>query len=190
MLKFLLLLAPVTLAADPFTFGEAQSLLQTNCQKCHSGKGALGGFDMTQFPDEQSVTARSKLWGRVANRVREGDMPPPGSLAVSMADREKFSNWVTTKLHVAACADGITPPPFPLRRLNRSEYTATVRDLLNIPVNAGRNLPADGAGGEGFDNAAETLFLSPIHAEKYLEAAKIALTGLLLWRLVISIPFH
>ena len=33
-------------------------------------------------------------------------------------------------------------------------------------------LPADGAGGEGFDNAAETLFLSPIHAEKYLDAAK------------------
>jgi len=36
-------------------------------------------------------------------------------------------------------------------------------------------LPADGAGGEGFDNAAETLFLSPIHAEKYLAAAKEAL---------------
>jgi len=175
MLKFLFLLAPVALAADPFTFGEAQSLLRANCQKCHSGKGAVGGLDLTQFPDEQSVIARAKLWNRVASRVREGDMPPPGSPPVSMVDREKFSNWVTTKLHAAACADGITPPPFPLRRLNRNEYTATVRDLLNIPVNAGRNLPADGAGGEGFDNAAETLFLSPIHAEKYLEAAKIAL---------------
>ena len=41
--------------------------------------------------------------------------------------------------------------------------------------NAGHGLPADGGGGEGFDNAAETLFLSPIHAEKYLEAAKLAL---------------
>jgi Protein of unknown function (DUF1587)./Protein of unknown function (DUF1592)./Protein of unknown function (DUF1595)./Protein of unknown function (DUF1588)./Protein of unknown function (DUF1585). len=39
----------------------------------------------------------------------------------------------------------------------------------------GRALPADGAGGEGFDNAAETLFLSPIHAEKYLDAARLAL---------------
>src|SRR3979409_1684266 len=47
-----------------------------------------------------------------------------------------------------------------------------MRQLLNVQFNAGRSLPEDGAGGEGFDNAAETLFLSPILAEKYLEAAK------------------
>jgi hypothetical protein len=62
-----------------------------------------------------------------------------------------------------------------VRRLNRDEYSATVRDLLSINMDVGQPLPADGAGGEGFDNAAETLFLSPIHAEKYLEAAKLAL---------------
>jgi hypothetical protein len=38
-----------------------------------------------------------------------------------------------------------------------------------------QTLPDDGAGGEGFDNAAETLFLSPLHAEKYVEAAREAL---------------
>jgi hypothetical protein len=42
-------------------------------------------------------------------------------------------------------------------------------------VDIGATLPADSAGGEGFDNAAETLFLSPIYAEKYLDAAKLAL---------------
>jgi hypothetical protein len=50
-----------------------------------------------------------------------------------------------------------------------------MRDLLGITFDAGAELPGDGAGGEGFDNAAETLFLSPIHAEKYLEAAERAL---------------
>jgi hypothetical protein len=175
MLRFLLLLAPAVLGAQTFTFADTQKVLQGRCQKCHSGTAAVGGFNMAQFPTEKSVVDRAKLWARVANRVREGDMPPPGSPALTMAERERVSGWITTTLHTAACADGITPPSFPLRRLNRSEYTATVRDLLNIPVNAGRNLPADGAGGEGFDNAAETLFLSPIHAEKYLEAAKIAI---------------
>src|SRR4249920_3392237 len=62
-----------------------------------------------------------------------------------------------------------------MRRLSRDEYGATVRDLLNVHFNAGHGLPADGAGGEGFDNASETLFLSPIHAEKYLDAAAEAL---------------
>ena len=175
MLKFLLLLAPAALAADPFTFAEAQGLLRTHCAKCHGGKVALGGFNFAQFPDEASLLTRSKVWARAGNLIREGEMPPPGNPALSLEDRDRFSTWLATTLHQAACADGITPPAFPLRRLNRNEYTATVRDLLNIPVNAGRNLPIDGAGGEGFDNAAETLFLSPIHAEKYLEAAKIAL---------------
>ncbi|MGI9474636.1 MAG: DUF1592 domain-containing protein, partial [Rubripirellula sp.] len=62
-----------------------------------------------------------------------------------------------------------------IRRMNRTEYANTVRDLLGIHINAGHALPDDGAGGEGFDNAAETLFMSPIYAEKYLEAARTAI---------------
>ena len=66
-------------------------------------------------------------------------------------------------------------PQARLRRLNRDEYANTIRDLLNIHINVADVLPADGAGGEGFDNAGETLFLSPIHAEKYLQAANLAM---------------
>ena len=61
-----------------------------------------------------------------------------------------------------------------LRRLNRAEYSASVRDLLDIHFDAGEALPSDGSGGEGFDNASETLFISPIHAEKYMDAARVA----------------
>src|SRR5262249_50765304 len=64
--------------------------------------------------------------------------------------------------------------PAPIRRLNRDEYTATINDLLDLHLDIGHALPADGAGGEGFDNAAETLFLSPLHSEKYMQAAKLA----------------
>jgi len=63
----------------------------------------------------------------------------------------------------------------PLRRLNRDEYSATLRDLLDMHLDIGRFLPADGAGGEGFDNAAETLFLSPLLVEKYVDAATFAM---------------
>ena len=59
----------------------------------------------------------------------------------------------------------MTPGPAPVRRLNRTQYASTIRDLLNLHVDVSGALPADEAGGEGFDNAAETLFLSPIHAE-------------------------
>lgn len=102
-------------------------------------------------------------------------MPPKGLPSPNFNEREKFITWLDGALKTAACAGGIQPGPYPLRRLNRDEYGATIRDLLNIHVNAAHSLPSDGAGGEGFDNAAETLFISPIHAEKYLAAAKEAL---------------
>jgi hypothetical protein len=138
-------------------------MLKTYCAKCHRRKAA--GFDVE----------KQQTWLKAGRRMLDGEMPPKGSPAPALADRERLAAWVDAALKAAACADGIQPRPMPVRRLNRNEYTATVRDLLNIQVNAGHALPADGAGGEGFDNASETLFLSPIHAEKYLEAAKEAL---------------
>ena len=102
-------------------------------------------------------------------------MPPKGAPAPSVDQREQFTALGRrTALRAEACAAGVTPGPAPIRRLNRDEYTATVRDLLDIHMDIGRALPADGAGGEGFDNAAETLFLSPLHSEKYMEVAKFA----------------
>lgn len=93
----------------------------------------------------------------------------------SVPDRSAFVAAIEDALHRAACADGAAPGPAMLRRLNRAEYSASVRDLLDIHFDAGQALPDDGAGGEGFDNAAETLFISPIHAEKYLDSARAAL---------------
>jgi hypothetical protein len=116
---------------------------------------------------------RLQIWNRAALRVFNGEMPPGKPLPIDQ--RELFANWVRDKIRVEACAVNAALPPTPARRLSRTQYTSTIRDLLNLHVDVGTTLPADSAGGEGFDNAAETLFVSPIHAEKYLEAARIAL---------------
>ena len=49
-----------------------------------------------------------------------------------------------------------------IRRLNRFEYNNTVRDLFDVAVKPADTFPADGAGGGGFDNNADTLFIPPI----------------------------
>jgi hypothetical protein len=163
--------------ASPTTasFDSVQSMLKTYCVGCHQGKTAAAKVDLTAYLTPDSVVKARPTWSRVLARVRGSDMPPKGSPAPGLEEREKFVSWVDGALRQAACAEGPVPGPSPIRRLNRDEYSATIRDLLNIQVSAGHALPADGAGGEGFDNAAETLFLSPIHAEKYLEAARLAL---------------
>ncbi len=156
-------------------FEATQKFLVTYCKNCHSGKSAVGGFRLEKVSDMASFSADPHAWTRLALRVRNGEMPPKGLPAPALNAREEFAAYVDQTLRTTACAAGITAGPSPLRRLNRDEYTATVQDLLDIHLDIGHALPIDGAGGEGFDNAAETLFLSPLHSEKYMETAKLAM---------------
>jgi hypothetical protein len=57
-----------------------------------------------------------------------------------------------------------------LHRLNRTEYSNAVRDLLGLEIDAARFLPSDDSS-HGFDNMAGTLTMSPALMEAYLSAA-------------------
>lgn len=160
--------------AQPFSPADANKFMRTYCQGCHQGKNPAGDLDTTKYNTKESFLERPDQWTSIINRVKNHEMPPKGVKPPPDELREQFSDWAHGSLRVAACAEGIRPGPAPIRRLNKNEYRLTVRDLLGIYIDVSADLPADGAGGEGFDNAAETLFLSPIHAEKYLEAARIA----------------
>ena len=170
---FLFTVISLVLPAQPFA--QTQGFLKGYCVACHQGAKPSGGFNAAKLTTLQTMMEEPRKWSRMLARVRDNEMPPKGAPTPSMEKREAFTAYVEETMKTAACADGIAPRPALLRRLNRAEYSSTVRDLLNIHINAGRGLPADGAGGEGFDNAAETLFLSPMHAEKYLDAAREAL---------------
>ncbi len=177
LIPLLLAFCPAGIAAEPgsLTFPEAQAFLKTYCEACHRGKTATGGFQLDKVESEKSFAMETHAWTRLKTRIEAGEMPPKGLPEPMLAARETFAKWVDSELKREACSSGTTVGPRPLRRLNRDEYTATVQDLLDIHLDIGGSLPADGAGGEGFDNAAETLFLSPLHSEKYLDTAKLAM---------------
>jgi len=161
--------------AAEYSFEDAQAFLKQHCQACHSGKVSAGGFNLRRVSTRESLQSEAQKWTSLTTRVVNGEMPPKNSPAPPLELREQFAGWVNHTLRAEACSTGITPGRTLIRRLNRDEYTATVRDLLDIHLDIGRALPMDGAGGEGFDNAAETLFLSPLHSEKYMEVAKFAI---------------
>ncbi len=58
-------------------------------------------------------------------------------------------------------------PRTPLRRLTRFEYQNAARDLLGVDASAARDLPADEVT-NSFDNNAQVLTVSALHAEKYV----------------------
>lgn len=80
-----------------------------------------------------------------------------------------------------SCAQNQALERTPLRRLTRTEYTNTVKDLLNVDVTAAADIPADEVT-NGFDNNANVLTVSSLHEEKYVlvsEAlAKLAVQNL------------
>jgi hypothetical protein len=59
----------------------------------------------------------------------------------------------------------------PVQRLNRTEYTASVKALLGVEVNEKDILPQD-IQVEGFDNIASALTTSPAFLDQYIDAAR------------------
>jgi hypothetical protein len=61
-----------------------------------------------------------------------------------------------------------------MRRLNRTQYEYTVRDLLGIHLELKEMLPEESAAG-GFDNVGDALHVSSFLMERYLDAAEKSL---------------
>lgn len=69
-----------------------------------------------------------------------------------------------------SCAGPISPGPTPIRRLTRVEYNNTVYQLLGDSSRPADAFPPDEEA-SGFDNQANTLVVSPLLAEHYMNAA-------------------
>lgn len=164
------------LAEEPaLDFTKASESLRKSCGECHSDETAEGGFKLSRLGDEATLKLEFEQWHKVRQRVLDRSMPPMDAEPLADDVRDAVTAWIEAASLEAICQDGPQAGPPLLRRLAKHEYSNSIRDLLNIHFDAGQGLPDDVAGGEGFANAAETLIISPIHAEKFLDAATDAL---------------
>ena len=166
---------------------DAKPFFAAYCNDCHRPGKAKGDLDLTTLSAEPRGPEAVKHWESVIERVRAGEMPPEKSKQPGIGERDRMLKalrpLVKEELDCTKLASDGTMKFYRghvmSRRLNRLEYDNTVRDLLGgLDVRAGAGLPADGAGGEGFDNNGDALFTSAIHVEKYLDAAEQALAPL------------
>src|SRR5262249_1063757 len=148
-----------------------QQMMNKYCVTCHNERakipaGAPLALDKANLKDPGSDAA---VWEKVVKKLGVGAMPPRNSPTPGTAELNKFRSTLITSLDTAA-AKNSNPGRYVLHRLNRTEYANSIRDILNIKVNAAELLPSDG-GDFGFDNIATALTTSPLLLERYLSAA-------------------
>lgn len=159
----------------PIDFAAAKAAFAQHCGGCHGDAEGEGGFSLEALAEEASLKDVPREWIRLRHRLADGSMPPRDAEPLALAERKQLVAWLDGAVREALCQAGESAGPAMFRRLTAYEYSNTMRDLLAVHFLAGRALPQDLAGGEGFDNARETLGISPIYAEKFLEAATTAL---------------
>src|SRR5262249_51954030 len=140
----------------------------------HSGERPKGGLRLDSLTANFGDAAARKHWAAVVEKLRAGEMPPKEKPRPPEKEVQRLTEWLSPRIVAADSTARAAEGRVVLRRLNRTEYENTIRDLLGITVNLREQLPQDGAA-DGFDNAAAANHTSAFLMEKYLEAAETAL---------------
>ncbi|MBV9548055.1 MAG: DUF1592 domain-containing protein [Alphaproteobacteria bacterium] len=167
--------ATSTPAGHPKFDSDIAPVFNKYCVGCHSGAQPKGDI-MLKFKDEDDARSRmasnDEFWDKVSTMVK-GDLMPPASVKnrPSEGERKLLTDWIAND--VLSIGGKPDPGPVIVHRLNNREYANTIRELLYLPASYDptADFPADERG-DGFDNNSDTLTISPVLVEHYLEAAE------------------
>jgi mono/diheme cytochrome c family protein len=167
-------LAPaVAQQATPEEFKQrVGSFFSSNCTLCHNAQSASGGLNLNNFLAPSSVADQRGEWDLILQKMASGEMPPAGMPKPAQADVAALSAFVREQFVAADAAIEPDPGRVTARRLNRTEYSNTIRDLVGVSFNAQNDFPTDDSG-HGFDNIGDVLTISPVLMERYMAAAEM-----------------
>lgn len=173
-LAVLLGLTSSTRAADPPA--SLRTFLDEHCVRCHAEEKPKGNLRLDRVGFDLSNADQLRRWVRIHDRVASGEMPPASVKTRPTAEGSKaflaaLAGELTRTETAARQGSGRTL----VRRLTRTEYENTLRDLLHLPTLSVKDLLPDDGRYEGYDKAAQALDISPILMAKYAEAADAAL---------------
>ncbi len=143
-----------------------------NCMTCHSSDVGTAGIRVDQLDaklDDRQIVS----WEAILRRVRGNSMPPQGMPQPTAEERAKVVKWITQALEIARLRPA--PKNGVVRRLTISQYRNSLKELLAIDDDFTTGLPPDAVSKDGFLNNRDTLQLSPLLTEAYLDIADKAL---------------
>jgi hypothetical protein len=148
---------------------EPDGLINEYCSKCHNFEDYSGGIDLEGI-GVHNIAEYPEIGEMVIKRLRAGMMPPTGEPRPEYQAVQNLAASLELAIDEQAALNTAFLPPPGLHRLNRTEYTNAIRDILALTIDASTFLPPDDSS-NGFDNMAGTLTTSPALMEAYLSAA-------------------
>ncbi|HET6425917.1 MAG TPA: DUF1587 domain-containing protein, partial [Planctomycetaceae bacterium] len=168
----------ITVATEPLRADEAPAFapagvefLNKHCARCHNEQKAEGSLTLQRYTDTESLVRGRKTWMAILKRIESGEMPPEEEPQPTKDEVEALGKLVRS---IYADADRKAKPDpgrVTVRRLNRTEYNNTIRDLIGVDFNPADDFPTDDIG-YGFDNIGDVLSLPPVLMERYFVAAE------------------
>ena len=119
--------------AAPALEPPSAAFLMEHCLRCHGPEKAKGDLRLDKLEADFSKSATAARWQEILARVQSGEMPPKNEARPDPVQSQAFTRKLSARLNEAAArrrAEGRVV----LRRLNRTEYENTVRDLLDPAV--------------------------------------------------------
>jgi mono/diheme cytochrome c family protein len=152
------------------------AFLDAHCASCHNSATKNGGLDLEALSADFQNPSAFEKWVKVHDRLRAGEMPPKGrKIRPAPAETAAVLEILHADLSKAELARRAAAGRAVFRRLNRTEYENTLRDLFSLPgLKVKDLLPEDGKA-FGYDKSAAGLDLSYVQLAKYMEAADAAL---------------
>lgn len=163
----LLLVSGVSVAQQDTEY--YQNTINQYCVGCHNDVLNTAGLSL-QHVDSQNIGSDGEVWEKVLRKLRAKAMPPSGMPRPDNATYESFVSFLETSLNQYASQNPEPGRPS-IRRLNRTEYENSIRDLFAVDIDSETLLPADAAM-FNFDNIGSVLTLSPLLIERYIAAAR------------------
>lgn len=176
--------AQATTSAGPSSASRtAASMLRSYCIECHGPETQEAGLrldtladlvsDASNTPASEDARRLGQTLERVLKAVRNGKMPPEGTLAPSPSQRAELVAWLGHGLH--ATAESVRRSRGPrTRRMTVEEYNFTMQTLFGVPAEFADMLPPDPVAETGYRNQRAHLGLSSLQVEAYLDSARRA----------------
>jgi mono/diheme cytochrome c family protein len=146
--------------------------LEDRCYQCHDENKTRAGFRIDTLGTDFLAGKTADNWKEIYDNLGLGKMPPKKEPRPTEAEARAVTDWIDQEMRNAERLARSSPGH--TRRLNRTEYFNTLRDLFYLDENYVRGLtdelPQDGKV-DGFDRVGSSLYIDQAQLAKYFEMA-------------------